>query len=931
MRPMTVADLLPALHDLKAGRLSIDQLIAACTELSSDPNRPLAKLLAAPSDVPLATEADDPDATTDHVPQGPNDPALPPAKALGGQYVPIGLHARGGMGQVWLARDPLGREVAFKELRLERAGDPRAKGRFVREAMLTGQLEHPGVVPVYTAGTKTDGGPFYAMRLIRGRTLTDAIRDAHTGGAEFTSLPFRDLLNSFVAVCNAIAFAHSKGIIHRDLKPSNVMVGDFGEVQVMDWGLAKEMSNAECRMPNAENPDVRYSAFDIRHSDGTQAGVVLGTPAYMAPEQASGETEHHDERTDVFGLGAILYEILTCKAPFASHRDDRGTPAPPRRLNSNVPAALEAICLKAISARPGARYSSAQALAADVRHWLADEAVTARRDPFPIRATRWMRRHRTFVSTAAAVLIVATIGLGAGLGAVTRVNNKLDSTNEKLKTANDGLETSNSQLKTANTNLEEARKTAEARKTQAEHARDQTGRVLELVVKVLGPKDAEQGSFRNRLIEAAQEINRDQSLEPPGRIRLLNAIGLTFSELGRPDDFLKAIKLSANLARRLPDKDPLALMTQNIFAIALLQTGDVRGALDLLGELTKGFRDNKDRDDSDALVFANNLAQALVEAGAGAQAVPLMEEVVRRRKANGAEEQLILMSMSNLGNAYHRARRFADAVAILKDAHQRIVKLLGPDSMDSLIVASNLGVALDAAGDRPAAIRLLEDSMTRMKDKFADDPRTFVTMSNLAESYAKAKRNDDAAALFKETLQRQQRAPGLGPKHPDTMITTENFGVFLLRAGRPGEALPLLNDYLAYARKRFGNRSAETTDALAFLTECHLRLGNPAAAESLVRECVRTRKETAPEDWPYFAATSLLGEVLLARKKPDEAEPLLKAGYEGLKSREESIPPEFRHHVADAAGRLAQLYDALGQKDKAAEWKKVEEREREKS
>lgn len=541
---MTVADLLPALQDVKSGRLSIDQLIAACTAWSDNPNRPLAEVLGRPSDVPLATAVDDLQATTDHVPAGPGDSAEPPGPATGGQYVPTRLFARGGMGQVWLARDPLDREVAFKDLRPERSANRQAVSRFVREGALTGLLEHPGIVPVYSAGKKADGGPFYAMRLVRGRTLTDAIREAHIARQDFTSPKFRDLLNSFVAVCNAVAFAHSKGIIHRDLKPANVMVGDFGEVQVMDWGLAKRTGEG---------------GMTTDESDGfepllTHAGAIVGTPAYMAPEQAAGEPDEHDERTDVFGLGAILYEILTGKAPFASHQEDRGNAIPPRRRNPSVPAALEAICLRATAVRGGARYQSAQALAADVRRWLADEAVSARRDAFPVRAMRWGRQHRTFVSTAAAALVVATIGLGIGFAEVSRVNGKLDTANSQLKSAN-------SDLQTANTNLEAAHQTSEARRQQAESAREQSDKVAALIFDTLRQEDPNIGGAKSNLVErlvrTEKIIDQDPSLEPSIRVRVYSAVALTFGGIGRPSDAVRVHQKAWDLARqRLPACSP---------------------------------------------------------------------------------------------------------------------------------------------------------------------------------------------------------------------------------------------------------------------------------------------------------------------------------------------------------------------------------------
>jgi serine/threonine-protein kinase len=304
-------------------------------------------------------------ATVDHVP-GPAE-----------RYTRTRLHATGGIGRVWLARDgDLGRDVALKELRPERADDPAFRARFLQEAQITGQLEHPGIVPVYELARRPDDRqPFYTMRFIRGRTLSEAAAAYHRKRAagEPDPLDLVGLLNAFVTVCNTVAYAHSRGVLHRDLKGENIVLGDFGEVVVLDWGLAKLQDR-----PDGE-PGAPVVALDDglgSGSGGTVQGQALGTPAYMAPEQASGRPDLIDCRTDVHGLGAVLYEILTGRPPFTGpdtkavlRRVCEEDPAPPRQLNPEAPPALEAVCLRALAKRPAGRYGSAVELAQEVQGW----------------------------------------------------------------------------------------------------------------------------------------------------------------------------------------------------------------------------------------------------------------------------------------------------------------------------------------------------------------------------------------------------------------------------------------------------------------------------------------------------------------------------------------------------------------------------------
>jgi serine/threonine protein kinase len=294
--------------------------------------------------------------------------------------------ARGGLGQVSIALDTeLRREVALKEIRERQADDPESRARFVREAEITGALEHPGIVPVYGLGQYLDGRPFYAMRFIHGDSLKEALDRYHQSDASpvdesARATALRQLLRRFVDVCNAVAYAHSRGVLHRDLKPSNVMLGRFGETLVVDWGLAKHLGPLDATSESGEAPVPPASDSSTAV---TQMGSALGTPQFMSPEQAAGRVDQLGPASDVYSLGATLYYILTGKPPFEGS-DSEAVPqkvlsgdfSPPARVNPNAPAPLSAICLKAMALRPADRYPSPIALAEDIERWLAKSATS---------------------------------------------------------------------------------------------------------------------------------------------------------------------------------------------------------------------------------------------------------------------------------------------------------------------------------------------------------------------------------------------------------------------------------------------------------------------------------------------------------------------------------------------------------------------------
>ncbi len=324
------------------------------------------------------------------------------------------VHARGGMGEVWLARDErIGREVALKKMRARMKGK---EDQFFWEGQVTGQLEHPGVAPVHELGMDDAGEPYYVMKFVHGKTLLEEIDAFHAAPA---ARPEREvervrLLRVFLAVCQTVAFAHSRGILHRDIKPENVMTGEYGETLVLDWGLAKLVGEDEWH----DRGPVRRLSYSGETLE-TVAGAIKGTPFYMSPEVAAGSTHLVDRVSDVFLLGATLYHQLTGVKPrqgktipeliSAAHKP----PPPPRSVDPTVPKPLEAVCLKAMAVERAARYQSAKELSEDLERFLAGEPVTAYRETFTERAWRWARRHRRAIGrAAAAIAVIAAAAVG---------------------------------------------------------------------------------------------------------------------------------------------------------------------------------------------------------------------------------------------------------------------------------------------------------------------------------------------------------------------------------------------------------------------------------------------------------------------------------------------------------------------------------------
>ena len=366
----------------------------------------------------------------------------------------VEVYASGGLGVIKKACDSrFGRTVAIKEIRDQKRDDVNARQRFLREAEITGKLDHPGIVPVYNIDFDDDDHPYYVMKFVDGITLREAIDQYHESPS---ANGLRDLLQKLISVCQTIAFANSRGIVHRDLKPSNIILGEFGQTLVVDWGLARELDQDDDfdlnEAPEEETEDdgtldkrpMEYTVTktgdaSVRESENrlTELGAVIGTPTYMSPEQASGLDV--DQRSDIYSIGSILYVILCGQPPYSAETSQQiiqkvrsqDPPRPSLRAN-DVPKPLEAICMRAMSRTINDRYSNANLVAEDLNQWLADEPIEIYADPLSTRIRRWIKSHQTTTVSVAVLLLTSLVGL---ILSVILVSNQKNKTDQALDTA----------------------------------------------------------------------------------------------------------------------------------------------------------------------------------------------------------------------------------------------------------------------------------------------------------------------------------------------------------------------------------------------------------------------------------------------------------------------------------------------------------------
>ena len=336
-----------------------------------------------------------------------------------GDYHRLG---QGGAGTVDSVSDPhLGRRVALKRLRPEHAQKKPIQFGFIREARVMAQLEHPGIVPVHELGVTEDGHVYFTMKRVKGQTLQEQLLASPLGAAPDAGRVSRRL-EIFIRICEAMAFAHSRGVIHRDLKPANILIGEFGEVLVMDWGLAKVVGHPDDRT-EGEDEAISESLQDVGRMR-TIVGSLRGTPLYMSPEQARGEVDQLDRRSDIYALGVMLYEFLTDAVPSRGlklkdivHSVVHDPVIPPRDLapREKIPRELNAICMKALEKNTTDRYQDVSAILDDLQAYRDDMPVSVLRESPIRRIAKWGKRHPVITASAGVAVVVAVVMIAVGI------------------------------------------------------------------------------------------------------------------------------------------------------------------------------------------------------------------------------------------------------------------------------------------------------------------------------------------------------------------------------------------------------------------------------------------------------------------------------------------------------------------------------------
>ncbi|MBI1312071.1 protein kinase [bacterium] len=702
------------------------------------------------------------------------------------RYLLTRVEGAGGLGQVWLARDPLlKREVALKE-NIPGKGSPEGTKRLVREAQITGLLEHPNIIPVYELGHRPeDGEPFYTMRFVKDETLARYIKRFHQDRLEsgINWMALRQLLDCFVGVCNALAYAHDHGVMHRDLKPSNVMMGEFGEVIVLDWGLATFLGEHadDVALANVESADPEQQMM-------TRDGQIIGTPAYMAPEQALGERSRMGIATDIYGLGGILFAILAGVAPNSRRKDGsthRGTNAmlmsigsgeipEPRDLEGWVPRPLNAICRKALALKPENRYLTATALADDVRRWMADEPVSCFSEPFSVKALRWLRRHRTWAQAiSTSLILIAIVSTVAGIW--------IESARRDEATARAGANL-------AYVAEREAREAAEAARSEAlqhfQQARDAVDKSLTGFSSVLEYFPAA-GPVREQLLQEAASDYERFAAEKSDVPEIRAEAGIAWYRLGdvrmtlkQSDEaaaaYARAIETFEALTKQVPD-EPEYVIQQAISC----------GRLSAL---------NETRRESDAATRLFNRAETLL--------LPLVTSDSPQAQARDALATLLL----NRARVAARLRDEDQARNLLTRARSQLDALVAEKDLDEyrfrLAAADDIAGTIELQfGDAEAAVTALKQARLEYSDltlRHRDNPRYFeglagskVALANalgeLGQSNEALEQNQSALEDF-ELL--SDARPGIPDYQRNAAVTQINIAQILLQQGAGFDARP---------------------------------------------------------------------------------------------------------------------------------------------
>ncbi len=743
-----------------------------------------------------------------------------------GHYELERVIGQGSMGVIYEARqERVGRSVALKVLRgrdefLRAGGTPRSyermARRFAAEAEALGLLDHPGIVPIHELES-ADGHSYFTMRLVRGEDFRSIIARVHArGGREGWTLA--RALGVVLRVCETMAFAHDRGVLHRDLKPSHVMVGAFGEVTIVDWGLARLPGRAEERDLRLA-PEQDDAATDSLAPEPlrTVEGDVIGTPAYMPPEQARGELERLGTRSDVYALGALVYHLLAghppyLEEPLAARRVlERVRSEAPLPLAGRAPGAapaLVAICEKAMRREPEERYAGMQELALDLRAFLENRVVGAHRTGRLTVLVKWLQRNALLAAAAGVLGLV-------GIGWATSVAWK----NRALAAA--------------------AREASRER----DHARVESGfseatvRFLMDVFRSLHPDQAQgrEVSMRDALDLAAESVAAYRE-SPRVEAAVRRTLGVAYHHLGDGARAEPHLRFAAEtLERELGARDAQTVGTLGELGAVLRELARydeaeplLRRTLALAGEL-QGERGLL------TLRAMGNLGQLLFDRRQLEEALALARRLAELQTAVGGPASPELPPTYELiGSILDELGRPEEAEAWFRKELELDRTLHGEDHSSTLVAAQNLANVLSGMGRREEALELALGTVARLVEVFGPTHRNaLIGQGNLALYLVDDGQVEEGLALLRETLATQEEVQG--PEHPDTLQTRFNLAKILRFRQRTDEALPLYLALDAWHKARGDGADARHGIVLVGLADSLMAAGDDERAVGVLR------------------------------------------------------------------------------------------------